>query len=262
MTRANLSCLTVLVTMTAAVADVPTRSAVSDRRLSVAKQQPSQAEQDFLRGAQLAHGEGVEQDYAQAAKFYQSAAEKGHVAAQYNLAYLYEHGLGVAHDFKQAATWYRKAALQGDAEAQNNLGVLYATGRGVPHRDADAVHWYRLAAAQSDPEGMSNLGMMYLQGRGLKRDLIEAFKWIRQSAENGYAVAQNNLALMYANGQAVARDCVWAYTWFDIAAGKLTASAQLRDQIAKEMKPEEIQRARTRAEIKRTQIFQKANGTK
>jgi len=46
-------------------------------------------------------------------------------------------------------------------------------------------------------------------------------------------VAQNNVALMYANGQAVARDCVWAYTWFDIAADKLTASAQLRDQIAR-----------------------------
>ena len=262
MQHAKLICLVGLLAVADGFADVPTSHALSDARVLGTKQQPSQAEQDFLRGVQLAHGEGVEQDYAQAAKFYLSAAEKGHIAAQYNLAYLYEHGLGVPHDFKQAAAWYRKAALQGDAEAQNNLGVLYATGRGVPQRDSDAVHWYRLAAEQTDPEGMSNLGMMYLQGRGMKRDLIEAFKWIRQAAENGYAVAQNNLGLMYANGQAVGRDNVWAYVWLDIAADQLTSCTQLRDEVAKEMTAEEIQRARTRAGNKRAQISERANGTK
>ena len=137
------------------------------------------------------------------AGFYRKAAEAGHAAAQYDLAYLYENGFGVAQDWKQAAFWYRKSAEQGDAEAQNNLGALYAKGQGVPQSDAEALHWYRLAAQQEDPEGLSNLGTMYLQGRAVECDFVQAFELFLKAANLGYAVAQNNLALMYANGQAV-----------------------------------------------------------
>jgi TPR repeat protein len=161
-------------------ADVPTRLATPPERRLPAKTRQSEADADYLRGVRLAQGEGVKQDYAEAAKFYRRAAEKGHAPAQYWLAFLYEHGLGVELDFKQAAAWYLKAALQGYLEAQNNLGVLYATGRGVPKNNAEAVRWYRRAAEQDDPEGMSNLAITYLQGRGVKRDPIQAFQWMRK----------------------------------------------------------------------------------
>jgi TPR repeat protein len=68
--------------------------------------------------SQLAEGIGVPTNYAAAAAFYRKAAEAGHAAAQYDLAYLYENGFGVAQDSKQRCSGTRKSAEQGDAEAQ------------------------------------------------------------------------------------------------------------------------------------------------
>jgi len=212
-----------------------------------------EADTYYRRGLAAAGGNGVPQDYAAAARDYLKAAEKGHMAAQYNLAWLYENGLGVKRDYKQAAAWYRKAADQGDPESQNNLGLLYASGQGVPRSDTEAVRWYLLAAAQGDVEGTNNLGTMYLQGRGVERNPARAFELCRKAAESGYAAAENNLGLMYATGQGVGKDYVWAYAWLDLAAGNNPASAVLRDRIAATMTPIQIESARKRAAGMRVQ---------
>jgi TPR repeat protein len=60
-----------------------------------------------------------------------SAALEGNVLAQFFLGVSYDNGEGVAQDYAQAAQWYRKAAEQGLAEAQNIVGVFYALGSGV-----------------------------------------------------------------------------------------------------------------------------------
>jgi len=67
-------------------------------------------------------------------KWYRRAADQGADYAQYSLATMYEEGNGVEQDFKQAARWYRQAAEHGNQQAQNNLGWLYkrciSVGRG------------------------------------------------------------------------------------------------------------------------------------
>ena len=59
---------------------------------------------------------------------------------------LYDLGDGVEQDYAEAMKWYRLAVDQGDADAQNNIGVLYDLGRGVEQDYAEAMKWYRLAA--------------------------------------------------------------------------------------------------------------------
>lgn len=54
------------------------------------------------------------------------------VGGQSLLGILYHNGQGVAQDYAQAAVWFRKAANQGDADAQSNLGSAYSNGQGVP----------------------------------------------------------------------------------------------------------------------------------
>lgn len=84
-------------------------------------------------------------------------AEQGRVAAQFNLAALYENGQGVAQSDAQAAHWYLKAAEQGDAEAQFRIGSLFEQGKGVP-RDLDkASYWY---------------GKVLAEGRGATRQTV------------------------------------------------------------------------------------------
>ena len=76
-------------------------------------------------------GLGVSQDYQQAAKWYERAAEQGCATAQFMMGFLYEHGKGVRRDYSRAVDYYRAAADQGHATAANNLATLYLHGLGA-----------------------------------------------------------------------------------------------------------------------------------
>jgi TPR repeat protein len=102
-------------------------------------------------------GDGVEQDYVQAANWYKIAAEQGSARAQHNLALMYENGEGVPRDLAEAARWYRMAADQGNAGSQNNLATLYENGEGVPQDDTIALDLYRQAAKGGDENAASNV---------------------------------------------------------------------------------------------------------
>src|SRR5437867_2574556 len=60
-----------------------------------------------------------------------TAAERGDVTAQHELGVRYFTGDGIAQDFGQAARWIRTAADSGLASAQSDLGELYKIGLGV-----------------------------------------------------------------------------------------------------------------------------------
>jgi len=67
--------------------------------------------------------------------------------SQNRLAAMYSAGLGVQQDFAEAAKWYRKAADQGDTDAQNQLGSLYGNGQGVAQSNVEAYRWFDIAAS-------------------------------------------------------------------------------------------------------------------
>ena len=60
---------------------------------------------------------------------------------------MYYNGQGVQQDYAEAAKWTRKAAEQGYAPAQADLGVLYWNGQGVQQDVVLAYVWLSLAAA-------------------------------------------------------------------------------------------------------------------
>ena len=91
-------------------------------------------------------------DYAMALKELRPLAEQGNATAQYNLAVMYDNGQGVPQNFNEAAKWYRKAAEQGEAKAQYNLAVMYAKGQGVPWNDIVAYALCNVAAAGNSSE--------------------------------------------------------------------------------------------------------------
>jgi hypothetical protein len=65
-----------------------------------------------------------------------------------------EKGQGVAQDFQQAAEWYRKAAEQGHAQAQFNLGELYRVGKGVAQDYIEAYKWFSIAGVGRGYDGL------------------------------------------------------------------------------------------------------------
>jgi hypothetical protein len=88
---------------------------------------------------------------------YRSAAEKGNVAGQYNLAYLYEQGLGVDKNETEAAKWYELAATGGDPIAQYDIGQRYRLGMGVATNLVQAYKWLMLAAGQGQADSKNRL---------------------------------------------------------------------------------------------------------
>lgn len=68
--------------------------------------------------------------------------------SHYRAGLRHAQGEGVPQDFSEAAKWYRLAAEAGHAEAQKHLGFLYATGKGVPKDTAEAERWLRRAGGQ------------------------------------------------------------------------------------------------------------------
>ncbi len=49
-------------------------------------------------------------------------ADQGDASAQFNLGIMCGHGEGVPQDYAEAAKWYRLAAEQGNVKAQFKLG--------------------------------------------------------------------------------------------------------------------------------------------
>ena len=74
------------------------------------------------------------------------AETANHAYAQYFVGRMFAGGQGVEQDFDAAAKWYRKAAEQGVGDAQFRLGSLYEAGNGVPKDMEYAYSWYRVAA--------------------------------------------------------------------------------------------------------------------
>lgn len=145
--------------------------------LSILLAGPAGAE--TIDDAARAHHRG---DYKAARRLVTPLAEQGSPKAQSLLGYMHDRGQGVPQDFAEAAEWYRKAAEQGYAPAQHNLGSMYDKGQGVPQDFAEAVRWYRKAADQGDPDAQVNLGTMYALGQGVPQDYVAAHMWFNLAA--------------------------------------------------------------------------------
>lgn len=201
----------------------------------------------FYVGQLYREGNGVPQDFREAARWYQKAADQGHASAQNNLAYLYASGSGVPKSDEIAYRWLVLAAAGGHTDAKRNLeafaarltpvalaeieaslGWMYQTGWKVARQDSkEAAHWYLSAALRGHAVAQNNIADMYARGEGVSFSLSEAYRWYAASAMQGHYPAQFNLAMMYFKGQGVPQDFAQAYVWLYlvIQASEAEASA-------------------------------------
>lgn len=222
-------------------------------------------------------------------------AEQGDAAASQALAERYLHGDGVDQDDAQAAYWYRRAAelgYDGTELAETAVPAPPATsGRRIvspplepaaddarpevpdspaviehadtatdvsetppdstetpaervtapkPERDpdtdeasiaaaAEAVEAGDYAAAlkqlypeamQDNPAAQTLLGDLYMQGLGVQQSRERAMLWYRRAARHDYARAQFNLGNMYFMGEGVLQDDDAALEWYGLAAAQ------------------------------------------
>ena len=207
-----------------------------------ATQQPADADALFQQGLRFHDGDGVVQNFANAAALFTRAAEMGQPAAQNYLGRYYHSGWGVEkdqakalhwltlaartgeaqylHDLAQAletgadgstdpeaaAPYYQQAADKGDLDSMVSLAVLYQNGTGVPQDFARARDLYAAAADKGHPRAMNNLGLLYVRGDGVPQDYDRAAALFAAAAETGMPQALTNLGVMYENGFGVPVD--------------------------------------------------------
>ena len=172
-------------------------------------------------------------------------AGAGDPEAQYEVGKHFDFGWGVKQDGFEAARWYEKAAEQGHVEAQVSLGNLYAGAYfGYLRNERKAYHWYLKAAEKSDPFAQTMVGEAYEKGVVIPRNYSTAAKWYKHAIKGGYFLAPYHLARLYANGMGFEQDLIQAYAWNALSAstGNLMALS-FQEKLEAQMDQSEINRA-------------------
>ena len=176
------------------------------------------ADELYRKGRMYYYGQGVRQDYEEAAKWYRKAAWLGNVDAEYCLGYMYLLGYGVGQDNEEALKWYRLAAAGGNAMASEKAAGLEAAAREA------AARRQRTANAQA----LYQTAEKYYYGRGAKLNYNKAANLYRKAANLGNADAQCRLGYMYTCGVGVSQDYYKAEKWYMKAAAQGHAEAKRR----------------------------------
>ncbi len=208
-------------------------------------------------GGCYAYGHGVATNQTEAVKWYRKAAEQEFAPAQTSLGMCYKWGLGVERDYTEALKWYFRAANQNDARAQWHLSGCYERGMGVKQDHKEAVKWCRKAAEQGEAIAQLELAWHYDDGKGVERDYAEGVKWYRKAAEQNDGLAQSTLGHRYQNGLGVAKDYTEAYAWLNLAAIADEESAKARDTLERTMTQQQIAAGQKRSKELQTQIAAK-----
>lgn len=182
-------------------------------------------------------------DYSTALSLWVPLAEAGHVAAQYNVARMFDSGIGVPEDDAKAALWYGRAAEQDFAPAIRELALSYLDGEGVPADPAKGIGLLEEAADAGDAHANFELGMLYREGSVVQKDYAEAMKWYLTAAAQGHSRAQYMIGFMYGSGYGVPQDFVMAYYYYSLSADEIDISIPARAHLAEYMTADEITRA-------------------
>ena len=162
---------------------------------------------EYRIGKLYAAGLGCEQDYGDAARWFQLSADKGYKYAQYSLAGLFRRGQGVEQDDARALELYTASAQQDFPYAAYELGKMYRDGIGC-EKDAEASEqWYRQAFAgfleleqqSHDDKLQYRIGWMLLNSVGTGKDEAAAKEWFERASKLGNPHAQYQLARMILN---------------------------------------------------------------
>jgi hypothetical protein len=90
---------------------------------------------------------------------------------------------GVARDDAEAARWFQMAADQGDAEARINLATMYALGEGVTRDFVQSFVWSRLGAlgtSYPDMRALAERSTAMVAARMNPGEVAEAERRVRE----------------------------------------------------------------------------------
>lgn len=148
------------------------------------------------------YGKGMPVDYQKAKSLFNEAGNKGVADALNQLASINFNGLGQSREEQQGISLYKKAAELGDSAALYELGLLSETGVGTKLDFPDALKYYQEAANKGNEKAMFALARMYFYGIGVEKNLKLALDMYQQLADRENPYAEYYLGMLYMDGRA------------------------------------------------------------
>jgi TPR repeat protein len=124
----------------------------------------------------LLKGIDVDQNLAQASRYFRLAGETGDAAAKVALAERLAEGRGVPQSFEEAHKFFRLAADIGDSRMKLYFASRLAEGRSVKQNSEEALLYFRYAADTGDYRTKVEFAERLRAGRGVPQNAEEA-KW-------------------------------------------------------------------------------------
>ncbi len=171
---------------------------------------------------------GLPVDYDLAVGYLQRASDEYHVPAFYYLGLAYEQGNGVRQDTAKAAYFYERGTRYDDPQAMLALGQFYRDGKGVGRNDDKAFELLERAADAGLAAGLTDFGFLYYDGQGVVQDRQRALYFFERGEAEGDALAGAQLGYMYENGVEVTADLARARGYYEASAERGNTYSQVQ----------------------------------
>lgn len=155
--------------------------------LNVEKSQTylKKASESFDKDATKRLGDSYfEKDPKQALKYYEQAAEAGHVEAAYIAGVMYAENFEIRPNSARSAAWLKQAAEGGHAAAQADYGLLVYQGAGTARSETEAAKWFEKSAYGGDGEGQFLYAFTLAKGEGVTQSYEDAYYWLLKSGQS------------------------------------------------------------------------------
>ena len=144
------------------------------------------ASQSFDRDATKRLGDTYfEKDPNKALKYYEQAADAGHIEAAYIAGVMYAENFEIRPNSTRSAALLKQAAEGGHAAAQADYGLLVYQGYGATKSETEAAKWFEKSAKGGDKEGQFLYAFTLAKGEGVTQSYEEAYYWLLKSDKSG-----------------------------------------------------------------------------
>ena len=142
-------------------------------------------------------------------------AMRYHAKTAAYIATAYLRGEGVDQDFEKAKKWFHRGIALGDATAQNGMGLMHLDGLGPAEKSlVKAEEFFKAAADQDHKTAQLNLAKLYA-ARG---DVVPASRLFESAARAGRVEAFYYLAQFSEHGVGREKNCNMATHYYKLVA--------------------------------------------
>lgn len=186
-------------------------------------------------GMMYSEGKGCEQDYEEAAKYYQMSADRNNPLGYVGLSDAYRSNHGLPYDLEKSAILYgncesalEKLCILNDSDAQFFYAKHKYYGIACQEDCKCGIYWYNRAAKQNNLDAVRMLAWSYLDNKLNEVNVSKAMELLKQAEENGDSMSAYVIGEILFEGVYLPCDYKNAFVYLKKAAAYNNEKAEFR----------------------------------